>query len=196
MKNTLKIVFLGIIGFSFLVYFTAPKNAGNPQEIEKKDSNKILSIDLIPRYFELIGNSPYTKFETLFEKGVEKYIIVLNHDAIAVFKDLHKKTQKDIVLIANVSNTPWIVKQLAVNEELSNMYKDSKIPLINDSNGIFTKSLMIDNNKQNQYFVFKLNTDGKINKITEGFVKEGALEKGISLEDLENNLNDIVKILE
>ena len=75
------------------------------------------------------------------------------------------------------------------------MYKDSKIPLINDSSGVFTRSLMINSNIQNQYFVYKLNIDGTIVKITEGLVKEGALEKGINQEDSENNLNDIVKIL-
>ena len=178
MKNILKIVFLAIVGFGLLVYFTAPKDM--PKKVEKNDDNKTLSIDFIPRYFELVGNSPYTKFETLFEKGVEKYIIVLNHDAIAVFKNLYKKTDKNIVLIANIANTPWIVKQLAVNEELEKMYKDSKIPLINDSSGVFTRSLMINSNIQNQYFVYKLNTDGTIVKITEGLVKEGALEKGIN----------------
>ena len=192
MKNILKIVFLAIVGFGFLVYFTAPKDM--PKKVEKNDDNKTLSIDFIPRYFELVGNSPYTKFETLFEKGVEKYIIVLNHDAIAVFKNLYKKTDKNIVLIANIANTPWIVKQLAVNEELEKMYKDSKIPLINDDNGFFVKTLKIDNNKQNQYFVFKLNTDGTIEKVTEGLVKQGALEKGLTNDELEKSLNEIVKI--
>ena len=53
-----------------------------------------LNIDYIPRYFELVGNTPYAKFETLFQKGVEKYIIVLNHDSLALFKDLYKYTNK------------------------------------------------------------------------------------------------------
>ena len=193
MKNVLKIVFLGIIGFSLLVYLTAPKNV--EKSTISNDENSVLTIDSIPRYFELIGKNPYTKFETLFQEGVEKYIVVLNHDALAVFKDLYKKTDKNIVLIANISNTPWIIKQIAVNGELEKMYKDSKIPLINDSSGVFTRSLMINSNIQNQYFVYKLNTDGTIVKITEGLVKEGALEKGINQEDSENNLNDIVKIL-
>lgn len=120
--------------------------------------------------------------------------MVLNHDALAVFKDLYKKTDKNIVLIANISNTPWIIKQIAVNGELEKMYKDSKIPLINDDNGFFVKTLKIDNNKQNQYFVFKLNTDGTIEKVTEGLVKQGALEKGLTNDELEKSLNEIVKI--
>ena len=192
MKNVLKIVFLGVIGFALLVYLTAPKNMDQSTQLD--GSNSAVTIDSIPRYFELIGKSPYTKFETLFQEGVEKYIVVLNHDSLAVFKDLYKKTDKNIVLIANISNTPWIIKQIAVNGELEKMYKDSKIPLINDDSGSFIRALKINNNKQNQYFVFKLNTDGSIIKVTEGLVKQGALEKGLSNEELEKSLNEIVKI--
>ena len=192
MKNVLKIVFLGVIGFALLVYLTAPKNMDQSTQLD--GSNSAVTIDSIPRYFELIGKSPYTKFETLFQEGAEKYIVVLNHDSLAVFKDLYKKTDKNIVLIANISNTPWIIKQIAVNGELEKMYKDSKIPLINDDSGSFIRALKINNNKQNQYFVFKLNTDGSIIKVTEGLVKQGALEKGLSNEELEKSLNEIVKI--
>ena len=192
MKNVLKIVFLGVIGFALLVYLTAPKNMDQSTQLD--DSNSAVTIDSIPRYFELIGKSPYTKFETLFQEGTEKYIVVLNHDSLAVFKDLYKKIDKNIVLIANISNTPWIIKQIAVNGELEKMYKDSNIPLINDDSGSFVRALKINNNKQNQYFVFKLNTDGTIVKVTEGLVKLGALEKGLSNEELEKNLNEIVKI--
>ena len=192
MKNVLKIVFLGVIGFALLVYLTAPKNMDQSAQLD--DSNSAVTIDSIPRYFELIGKSPYTKFETLFQEGTEKYIVVLNHDSLAVFKDLYKKIDKNIVLIANISNTPWIIKQIAVNGELEKMYKDSNIPLINDDSGSFVRALKINNNKQNQYFVFKLNTDGTIVKVTEGLVKLGALEKGLSNEELEKNLNEIVKI--
>ena len=192
MKNVLKIVFLGVIGFALLVYLTAPKNMDQSTQLD--DSNSAVTIDSIPRYFELIGKSPYTKFETLFQEGAEKYIVVLNHDSLAVFKDLYKKTDKNIVLIANISNTPWIIKQIAVNGELEKMYKDSKIPLINDDSGSFIRALKINNNKQNQYFVFKLNADGSIIKVTEGLVKQGALEKGLSNEELEKSLNEIVKI--
>ncbi len=195
MKSILKIVFLAIVGFGILVYLTAPENKTN-NVASKNDDNIQLSIDLIPRFFEVVGKSEYTKFETLFQKGVEKDIIVLNHDALVVFKDLYKKTDKSIVLIANISNTPWLVKKLAVNDELEKMYKESTIPLINDNSGSFTKILSINSTKQNQYFVYKLNTDGKITKITEGFVKEGALEKGLTNKELENNLNDLIKILQ
>lgn len=189
-KNSFKIVILGIIGFALLVYLTAPKN---PNNIVVNENKNILNIDYIPRYFELVGNSPYAKFETLFQKGIEKYIIVLNHDSLALFKDLYKYTNKNIVLIANISNTPWIIKELAVNEKLQEMYKDSTIPLINDSKGSFVNSLALKDNTQNKYFVYKLNSDGSIIKVNEGLVKLNILQDGISQEESKNSLEQLVK---
>jgi hypothetical protein len=111
-----------------------------------------------------------------------------------LFKDLYKYTDKNIVLIANISNTPWIIKQLAVNGKLEEMYKNSSIPLVNDSKGIFINSLGLNDNTQNKYFIYKLNIDGTIIKINEGFVELNILEKGISLESSKNNLEQIVKL--
>ena len=192
-KNIFRIGILGIIGFGILVYLTAPANPNQNNKIIQ-NSKSILNIDLIPKYFDVVANNPYTKVETLFQKGVEKYIIVLNHDSLALFKDLHKYSDKNIVLIANISNTPWLIKQLAVNGKLEEMYKDSKIPLINDSTGAFINILALNDNTQNKYFIYKLNSDGTINKINEGLVELNILEKGISSENSQKNLEEIIKI--
>lgn len=149
MKNTIKIVLLGVIGFSLLVYLTVPKNLGNNSSVQ----NMNLTINSLPRFFDIVGGNPYTKFEEHFRSGEEKYIIFLNHDALAVFKDLYKKTNKNIVFVANISNTPWLIKQIAVNGELEKMYKNSKIALINDSDGMFVNSLDLNDNQQNKYFI-------------------------------------------
>lgn len=191
LKNSLKVVILGVIGFAFLVYFTMPKN---PNAMKEVSAQNILNIDSIPKYFEVVGNNSYVKFDSIFEKGVEKYLIVLNHDSLALFKDLYKYTDKNIVLIANISNTPWFIKQLAVNGKLEEMYKESKIPLINDSNGAFMNSLALNDNTQNKYIIFKLKSDGNIEKLKEGFVELNILEKGISAEDSKKSLEEIIKI--
>lgn len=190
MKNVIKIVLLGIVGFGLLVYLTMPKNID-----EENNQNLSLSIDSIPKYFDVVGNNPYVKYETFFKAGEEKYIVVLNHDSLAVFKELYKKIDKNIILVANISNTPWIIKQIAVNGELEKMYKDSKIPLINDSNAEFINALGLKDSSQNKYFIYKLQKDGTITKIAEQSVKLGALEKGISKEELDAALNEILKIL-
>ena len=190
-KNSLKIVILGIIGFALLVYFTAPKN---PNNNEVKVEKSVLNIDFLPKYYEVVRSDSFPKFEMFFQKGVEKYLVVLNHDSLALFKDLYKYTDKNVVLIANISNTPWIIKQLAVNGKLEEMYKNSTIPLINDSKGIFINSLGLNDNTQNKYFIYKLNVEGNIIKINEGFVELNILEKGISPENSKNNLEQIVKL--
>ena len=190
-KNSLKIVILGIIGFALLVYLTAPKN---PNNNEVKIEKSILNIDSLPKYFEVVGAKSYSNLETFFQKGVEKYLVVLNHDSLALFKDFYKFTDKNIVLIANISDTPWLIKQLAVNGKLEEMYKNSSIPLVNDSKGIFINSLGLNDNTQNKYFIYKLNVEGNIIKINEGFVELNILEKGISPENSKNNLEQIVKL--
>lgn len=190
-KSSFKIVILAIIGFALLIYLTAPENP-NKNQLNQNNKN-VLNIDFIPRYFEIVGSNPYSKFETIFQKGVEKYLIVLNHDSLALFKDLYKYTDKNIVLIANISNTPWLIKQLAVNGKLEEMYKDSKIPLINDSNGLFINNLVLNDSTQNKYFIYKLNIDGTIVKINEGLVELNILEKGILEENSKNSLEQIVK---
>lgn len=187
-KNSFRVAFLGIVAFALLMYMTMP----NHQNSAKAQAGT-LNIENIPKYFDVVSSNPYTKVESLFQKGIEKYLIVLNHDSLALFKDLYKYSSKDIVLIANISNTPWLIKQLAVNKKLEDMYKDSKIPLINDSNGAFVNSLALNDNTQNKYFIYKLNSDGRINKINEGLVELNILEKGISSENSQKSLEEIVK---
>ena len=190
-KNSFKVAFLGIVAFALLMYMTIP-NHKNSNNLSKQNDTS-LNIDYIPKYVDVIAASPYTKSETLFQKGIEKYLIVLNHDSLALFKDLYRYSDKNIVLIANISNTPWLIKQLAVNGKLEEMYKESKIPLINDSNGSFINSLRLNDNTQNKYFIYKLNTDGTINKINEAYVELNILEKGVSSENLEKSLKEIAK---
>lgn len=113
---------------------------------------------------------------------------------MAVFSELHKKNiNENIVLVANISNTPWLIKQIAVNGELEKMFKDSKINLINDSSGSFSNSLDINNNSQNGYFVYKVLEDGKITKIFQNSVKKGALQNGITKEEIETELENFIK---
>lgn len=73
------------------------------------------------------------------------------------------------------------------------MFKDSKINLINDSSGNFSNSLDINNNSQNGYFVYKVFEDGKITKIFQNSVKKGALQNGITKEEIETELENFIK---
>ena len=73
--------------------------------------------------------------------------------------------------------------------------ENSKIPLINDSNGFFMNSLDLKDNTQNKYFIYKLNSDGTIVKKDEGLVELNSLEKGISEENSKISLEQIAKSL-
>lgn len=182
MKNSLRVVFLAIIGFGFLIYFTLPKNS-----VVNK-STKELDFRNLPSFFDVVNANNYTKKDEFF-KSFPLFLIVLNHDSLAIFNELYKKDLKEnIIFIANISNTPWLIKQIAVNGELEKMYKNSTIPIINDSNGAFINSLDLSNSSQNGYFVYKIDYEGKITNVFEGSVKKGALQSGISKENIEEEL--------
>lgn len=187
MKNIFKVVLLFVVGFGFLIYLTIPSN------IKEDKNQKELELKNLPAFFDVVNGNNYTKKDDFFKK-FPLYLIVLNHDSLAVFSELHKKNiNENIVLVANISNTPWLIKQIAVNGELEKIFKDSKINLINDSSGSFSNSLDINNNSQNGYFVYKVFEDGKITKIFQNSVKKGALQNGITKEEIETELENFIK---
>lgn len=187
MKNIFKVVLLFVVGFGFLIYLTIPSN------IKEAQTQNELEFKNLPAFFDVVNGNNYTKKDDFFKK-FPLYLIVLNHDSLAVFSELHKKNiNENIFLVANISNTPWLIKQIAVNGELEKMFKDSKINLINDSSGSFSNSLDINNNSQNGYFVYKVFEDGKITKIFQNSVKKGALQNGIAKEEIETELENFIK---
>lgn len=189
LKNVLKIVFLGIVGFSVLVYLTAPKDR---LQGKNEDSSITLNTALLPSHFELIGDSFYTKKVELFNEKEESFLIVLNHDSLAVFDELYKFTDKKIILVANVSKTPWLIKKLAVTGKLEDLYKNSKIKIVNDADGKVANALRLNDIGQTKYFIYKVEKTGNISKIFEGNVKFDALQKGILTEEKETILNSVI----
>lgn len=182
MKNIFKIVLLGVVGFSILVYLTIPKEKSrNLEKVEPITTN-------LPKDYELIGKD--IKKDELFKQ--DSYIVVLNHDALAVFKNLYKNTNKNIVLVANISSTPWLMKNIAVDKELEKLYSQSTIALINDSNGSFRRFFQVLDDAQNKYVIYKVLANSKIEKIHEGSVKKGALQDGITQEEGAENIEDFL----
>jgi hypothetical protein len=192
MANVLKIVFLGIIGFGLLVYLTAPDKPRVDNQIVK---NNNLNMSLFPSHFEVIGVGGYMKKDDLFKKEKKKFILVLNHDSLSLVEPLKLTNRKDIVLVANISKTPWFIKKLAVNGKLEELNKNSTVPMINDSSGKFTKLLNINDDTQTKYFVFKINDDNSISKLQESEVKKGALEFGITKEESAKYISDLLSFL-
>ena len=95
-------------------------------------------------------------------------------------------------MIANISNTPWLIKNIAVDKELENLYSQSTIALINDSKGSFRRFFQVLDDAQNKYIVYKVLENSKIEKFYEGSVKKGALQDGISQEEQTKNIEEFL----
>jgi len=189
MANILKIVFLGIIGFGLLVYLSAPQAPGEKNKEASKLSTQV-TYKSLPWQYEVVGTKFYTKKDELFKNEVT-YLIVLNHEGLALANKLNALADKNILLLANISKTPWLIKKLAVNGKLEELAKGSEISLINDEDGRIVKSLNLDDNLSTKYFVYKISNKKTVEKIYEGKIKEGALEYGLKDDELKLIINEL-----
>ncbi|XOB60946.1 hypothetical protein ACMC56_10050 [Campylobacterota bacterium DY0563] len=195
MANLLKIVFLGIVGFGLLVYFTAEK----PKQIVADDNVlNIVKYDSLPAKYELVGKDNEIKKESLFEKNKKYLIIVGNHDSLAVVKDLSKLYKLNIpyVMVANISAAPWFVKKMFIPGKLEELNEGTNIPMIFDMDGNMAKALNVTDNSKTKFFAYILTEVGTISKIYEGNVKEGALDGTMSKEEIENTLKPLYELLQ
>ena len=191
MKNVLKIVFLGVIGFALLVYLTAPSQ----EELKKVNglvNAKKINLSSFPLHLDIVGSKKYIKKDEFFKVGNKKYIIVLNHDSLALVEGLKIKLNTNVVLVANVSQTPWFIKELAVNGKLEELTKNSNISMINDSDGKVIKALNIRDNTQTRYFIYEIKEDGVISKVAQNDVKRDALKIGLSKDELDASISSIL----
>lgn len=175
MANLLKVVFLGIVGFSLLVFLTAEK----PKQIVVSDNVvNIVKYDSLPSMFELVGTNGDIKRESLFKKDKETLIVVGNHDSLAVVKDLPKFFKLDVsyVMVANISSAPWFVKKMFIPSKLEDLNEGTNIPMIYDFEGKMVNILNVTDNSKTSFFAYLMNKDGLISKIYDGSVKEGALD--------------------
>lgn len=172
LKDSIKVVILGVVGFLLLVYLTAP------EQIENKKSKQI-DIALLPDFLQISNEDKYVKRNKLFNND---YLIVLNHDSIAVFNQLDKYTDKKVVLAANISKAPWFIKKLGVSSEINRLYKSSKYKLIFDQSGDIVKTIGLTDVSQNSYNIYEIK-DGKLKFLKRDLVKRNALQEGINNEE-------------
>ncbi len=194
MVNLFKVVFLGLVAFGLLVYFTAEK----PKQIMANDNVvNLIKLQSLPETYELVGKNDIVVRKNLFDKNRETLILVGNHDSLAVIKDLPKlfKIDKNIVLVANISSAPWFVKKMFIPSKLEELNKDSKLPMIFDSNGGMAKALNVSDNSKTRFFAYLLTKEGFITKIYEGIVKQGAIDGNMSEEEKKKTLEPLIKLL-
>ncbi|MGD9553808.1 MAG: hypothetical protein AB7D96_04125 [Arcobacteraceae bacterium] len=193
-KNILKIVVLGILGFSALVYFTASK----PNAMVANDVNgTTLSKEALPQNFELVGTEGLVAKEELFKDNLASLIVVGNHDSLAVVKELNRffELKIPVVMVANISSAPWFVKKMFIPGKLEELNQGSTIPMIYDFDGFTVQALGVTNNEKTAFIAYLLDEKGNINKLFEGKVKEGALDGSMNEEEKKAALLPLVEII-
>lgn len=193
-KNILKIVVLGILGFSALVYFTASK----PNAMVANDVNgTALSKEALPQNFELVGTEGFVAKEELFKGNLASLIVVGNHDSLAVVKELNRffELKIPVVMVANISSAPWFVKKMFIPGKLEELNQGSTIPMIYDFDGFTVQALGVTNNEKTAFIAYLLDEKGNINKLFEGKVKEGALDGSMNEEEKKAALLPLVEII-
>jgi hypothetical protein len=191
LKNVLKLVFLGVVGFGVLVYFTANK----PKEPVVVNEQSGLNKALLPQSFELVGVEQRISKEELF-KG-ETLIVVGNHDSLAVVKELNRyyDLPVDFVMVANISSAPWFVKKMFIPGKLEELNVNSNTPMIYDFEGDTVHALAVDNNEKTAFIAYYLEQNGNIQKIYEGSVKEGALDGSMDEVEKKEALKPLFELL-
>eukprot|EP01029_Cantina_marsupialis_P020438 TRINITY_DN4790_c0_g1_i1.p1 TRINITY_DN4790_c0_g1~~TRINITY_DN4790_c0_g1_i1.p1 ORF type:complete len:195 (-),score=39.13 TRINITY_DN4790_c0_g1_i1:109-693(-) len=182
MKNLFKVVFLGLVGFGILVYFTAEK----PKQIVADENVlNIVKYDSLPSTYELVGTDTDVKKEELFKKDKKYLIVVGNHDSLSVVKDLPKffKISTPYVMVANISAAPWFVKKMFIPGKLEELNQGTNIPMIYDFDGDMVNALKVVDNSKTKFIAYILTEVGTISKVYEGNVKEGALDGSMSDEE-------------
>lgn len=193
MVNLLKVVFLGLVAFGLLVYFTAEK----PKQIMANDNVvNLIKLESLPETYELVGKKDIVSRENLFKNNNETLILVGNHDSLAVIKDFQKlfNINKNIVLVANISSAPWFVKKMFIPSKLEELNKDSKLPMIYDSDGSMVNALNVSDNSKTRFYAYLLSKEGFITKVYEGIVKQGAIDGSMSDEEKKKVLEPLTKL--
>ncbi len=188
-KNILKIVLIGVAGFALLIYLTAEK-----PEILANDNVSSLTRASLPAQYELVSQDKKVNKDVLFKKGSKTLIIVGNHDSLAIVKDLKKYFTLDMpyVMVANISAAPWFVKKMFIPSKLEELNEGSNIPMIYDFDGFTVQALNVNDSTKTKFFVYMLNENGNIALLTEGEVKEGALDGSMSEDEIKTSLQVII----
>lgn len=194
LKNILKIVFLGVIGFGLLIYLTAEKPKNIIEDVNKSGK---LSLSGIPKQIELVGNETPISSSEILKDGVKTLLVVGNHDSLSVVKDLKKYYEINIpyVMVANISNAPWFIKKWAIPGKLEELNKESKVPMIYDTDGSMVTALNQFDTTKTSYFAYIIDENGNITNIYNGKVKEDAMDGSMNEEEKKASLKPLVDLL-
>ena len=190
-KNIVFIVVLStaaIVGLTFLV---APK-----PEVNTDKKEIALDIRYLPNQYKIIGDEKIYLKAQIFDKE-QNYIIVGNHESLAVLNDLYKyiSTDKNIIVVANISSLPLVLKKFAIEPTLEKFVEGKKVKMVSDSSGEIIHSLGLNDQSPISYNLYKINKGGAIEKLYRGKVKSGALDGLMSDEEKQKALTPILEYI-
>ncbi|MBS9782610.1 MAG: hypothetical protein KGV43_02270 [Arcobacter sp.] len=177
MANLFKVIFLGVLGFFALVYFTAQK----PKQISSKEAKSSIKYEKIPNNLKNILKE-------------NTYIIVASYDAMLVFKDINKYLglKKPIILVPNISNTSWAMKKLFVESKLEELKNTTDEIVLYDKNSSLANILNI-YSTQNKFYIYKI--ENKLIKLVyKNKIKENLYQENLSKKQILEILSPLKKI--
>lgn len=184
LANIAKISFLSIAAFALLIYLTAEKPQTNVSEL--------------PKSAKLIGYSQSVLSSTIFMPN--SIIAIANHDALPILAQIPNitKIDKNFVLIANISQAPWAIKEFVIADKLKNLEKSPNTAFVFDDTGVFSTYFKHSNNDKKYYAIYFLDSKSHISKVSDGNVEDGDFDKNMTKEQIaqkiSHSLNAISKL--
>ena len=185
--STIKLIIISVVALIALTYLTVEA----PVKIEKKEVN----LSSLPKTVELIGFEDQ-EFNTKSIIKKDTLIFVGNHESIVLADDLEKMLQLPIgkfVTVSNISDAPWFIKRWQAHTKNTKLKGEKQTPWIYDRDGKVRNFLQVPTSDALKYFIYKVNSDGVINRIYIGKVIMGTIDGKMSKEEIRKNLTEAIK---
>lgn len=185
--STIKLMIISVVALVALTYLTVDA----PVKVEKKEINLV---DL-PKVVELIGYEDQ-EFNTASIIKKETLLFVGNHESIVLADDLEKMLGLDVgkfVIVSNVSDAPWFIKRWQAHTKNTKLKGEKNIPWIYDRDGKIRNFLQVPTSDSLKYFIYKVNSNGVVNRVYIGKVKAGTIDGKMSEDEIKVNLTEAIK---
>ncbi|MEA3554300.1 MAG: hypothetical protein U9R39_07870 [Campylobacterota bacterium] len=187
--GVIRLAIISAIGVILLTYLTVDA----PVKIEKK----VIDLKNLPKTVELIGYDD-EKFATKSIIKENTILFVGNHESIVLSKYLEKMLNLEagkFVIISNISDAPWFIKRWQAHTKNTKLKGEKHLPWIYDRDGAMRNFLQVPTSDAIKYFVYKVDSNGIIERIFIGRVKVGTIDGAMSPKEIEENLQEVVNII-
>ena len=185
--STIKLIIISVVALVALTYLTVDA----PVKVEKKEINLVN----LPKVVELIGYEDQ-EFNTASIIKKETLLFVGNHESIVLADDLEKMLGLDVgkfVIVSNVSDAPWFIKRWQAHTKNTKLKGEKNIPWIYDRDGKIRNFLQVPTSDSLKYFIYKVNSNGVVNRVYIGKVKAGTIDGKMSEDEIKVNLTEAIK---